>query len=87
MPCTIYSWRAGRPVPRYPRTPQQYDAHWRRMTYEATHQTAIDLIAVHGRHSIWVAGECVRVLLRCADKEAVASWLEILEAVRARLRY
>jgi hypothetical protein len=56
------------------------------MTYAASDQTAINLIAVHGRQALWVAGECVRVLLRISDKEAVASWLEILEAVRSRLR-
>lgn len=56
------------------------------MTYEATNQVAVDLIAVHGRQALWVAGECVRTLFRVSDKQALATWLEILEAVRARLR-
>jgi len=56
------------------------------MTYAASDQTAINLIAVHGRQALWVAGECVRVLVRIADEEAVASWIEILDAVRTRLR-
>ena len=56
------------------------------MTFAASDQTAINLIAVQGGQALWVAGECVRTLLRIADEEAAASWLEVLDAVRTRLR-
>jgi hypothetical protein len=55
------------------------------MTYEAAEQTALDMIAVHGREALSVACECIRAVLRAAEADAVASWLAILEAIRARL--
>jgi hypothetical protein len=55
------------------------------MTYEATQQTALDLIAVHGAEAVAVARECVRALLRAAEADAVATWLAILAALRSRL--
>jgi len=55
------------------------------MTYAAADQAAIDLISVHGAEAMTVVRECIAALLRCADAEAVASWLAIFEAVRSRL--
>ena len=56
------------------------------VTYEATDQTALDMIAVHGRDAVDVAMECVRALLRRTEPDAVSSWLGIVEAIRTRLR-
>ena len=56
------------------------------MTYEATIQAALQLTAVHGSEAMDVARECVRAMLRRADPGAVASWLEILDAVPVAAR-
>ena len=55
------------------------------MTHEAAHQAALDLIAVHGRDAADVARDCVRVLLKCAEPDAVHSWIKIVHAIQAKL--
>ena len=57
------------------------------MTYEASIQAALQLTAVHGSEAMDVARDCVRAMLRRADPGAVASWLEILDAVPVAARY
>ena len=50
-------------------------------------QAALQLIAVHGNEALGVARDCVRAMLRRADQGAVASWLEILDAVPTAARF
>jgi hypothetical protein len=57
------------------------------MKYEASIQAALQLVAVHGSEAEDVARDCVRAVLRRADQGAVASWLEILDAVPIATQY
>ncbi len=56
------------------------------MSWSASDNTALQLIAVHGRDALDVADDCVRVLLRNSDVDGVYTWLTVVDAIQQILR-